>query len=62
MNERLEIEGVGARTGARVLLNAISFAVARGETLAVVGPNGAGKTMLLDSIAGLRAHTGTVRS
>jgi ABC-type multidrug transport system ATPase subunit len=61
MNERLEIEGLGARAGARVLLDAISFSVAQGETLAVVGPNGAGKTTLLDCIAGLRSHTGTVR-
>jgi ABC-type multidrug transport system ATPase subunit len=61
MSERLEIEGLGAQVGGRVLLDAVSFAVARGETLAVVGPNGAGKTTLLDCVAGLRPHAGTVR-
>jgi ABC-type multidrug transport system ATPase subunit len=35
------------------LLDAVSFAVAAGELVAIVGPSGAGKTTLLDAIAGI---------
>jgi ABC-type multidrug transport system ATPase subunit len=72
MNEHLKLEGLGARAGSRVLLDAVSLEVARGETLAVVGPNGAGKTTLLECVparrrgsrkvvVGLRSHVGSVR-
>ena len=61
MSERLELEGLGARAGSRALLSAVSFDVARGETLAIVGPNGAGKTTLLECVVGMRPHTGVVR-
>lgn len=61
MSKHLELEGLGARAGSRVLLDAVSLEVARGETLAVVGPNGAGKTTLLECVVGLRAHAGVVR-
>jgi ABC-type Mn2+/Zn2+ transport system ATPase subunit len=37
----------------RVVLEHLSFAVERGECLALVGPNGAGKTTLLRGILGL---------
>jgi len=46
-------EGVAALRG-------VSFAVRRGELLAVIGPNGAGKTTLLSILAGIRRpDTGT---
>src|SRR5688572_5042170 len=61
MNEHLTLEGLGVRAGSRVLLDAVSLEVARGETLAVVGPNGAGKTTLLECVVGLRSHVGSVR-
>ena len=35
------------------VLDAVSFAVAAGELVAIVGPSGAGKTMLLEAIAGI---------
>jgi ABC-type multidrug transport system ATPase subunit len=61
MREHLELKGLGARVGSRVLLEAVTVEVARGETLAVVGPNGAGKTTLLECVVGLRSHVGSVR-
>lgn len=38
------------------VLNSISFAVARGEFVALIGPSGSGKSTLLDIIAGLIAQ------
>jgi ABC-2 type transport system ATP-binding protein len=49
----LEVEGVGKRYGALQALREISFAVSRGETVAILGPNGAGKTTLLSIVAGI---------
>ncbi len=39
----------------------LSFALDAGEVLGVAGPSGSGKTTLLRALAGLVAHTGTVR-
>ena len=45
-NERVEVPG-------RVLLNDVSFALERGDHIALVGPNGSGKTTLLErAVAG----------
>lgn len=42
-------------------INALSFAVARGEICALIGPNGAGKSSLLNILNGVyRADSGTV--
>ncbi len=44
--------------GSRVLLDAVSLGVERGERIGVVGLNGGGKTTLLDIITGERAPDG----
>ena len=43
------------------VLNGISFAIQKGEVLAVVGPNGAGKSVLFQALLGLISYSGTVR-
>jgi ABC-type multidrug transport system ATPase subunit len=43
----------------RTILDGVSFAVARGESVAVVGPNGSGKTSILRCLLGLVPFTGT---
>ncbi len=48
----LSIEGLHARHGLLEAVRGISFAVRKGETLALVGANGAGKTTLLRTLAG----------
>ncbi|HWP58235.1 MAG TPA: ATP-binding cassette domain-containing protein [Candidatus Acidoferrales bacterium] len=48
--------------GARAILARVTFAVARGELVALMGPSGAGKTTLLRVTAGLEAfQSGTVQ-
>jgi ATP-binding cassette subfamily F protein 3 len=50
----LETQGVELRIGTRVLLDDATFAIERGEHVALVGPNGSGKTTLLETILGRR--------
>lgn len=56
----LEVDRLGVRYGDRHALHDVSFAVGRGELLAVVGPNGAGKSSMLKAICGLVNHDGVV--
>ncbi|MEZ5926489.1 MAG: ABC transporter ATP-binding protein [Hyphomicrobiaceae bacterium] len=50
----LKVEGVVAGYGGGVVIDDLSFAVAPGETVAILGRNGVGKTTLLRTIMGLR--------
>ncbi len=47
----LEVRGLVARRGSRVVLEVPELAVRRGELLAVIGPNGAGKSTLAGVLA-----------
>ena len=51
----LELRDVVIRRGERTVLAGVSFAIARGELVALMGPSGSGKTTILRSIAGLDA-------
>ncbi|MCZ4492110.1 MAG: transporter ATP-binding protein, partial [Conexibacter sp.] len=53
----LQARAVTRRFGDREALRGVSFAAARGETLAIIGPNGAGKTTLLSILGGVLAPT-----
>ncbi len=56
------VEDLSLRAGDKELLDGASFAIERGEHVALVGPNGSGKTTLLETILGRRDPTeGTVR-
>ena len=58
----VEVEGLSLRAGEKALLDSVSFAVERGEHVALVGPNGSGKTTLIETILGRReVTTGSVR-
>jgi ATP-binding cassette subfamily F protein 3 len=50
----VETDGLSVAAGDRVLLPDASFALERGEHVALVGPNGAGKTTLLETFLGQR--------
>ena len=57
MDTVLAVEGVGKQVsspeGTLTILDGITFAIERGETVAVVGASGAGKSTLLALLAGL---------
>lgn len=62
----VEVDGIGKAvtdsTGTLTILRDIDFALARGQTAAIVGASGSGKSTLLSIIAGLDTPTqGTVR-
>jgi len=54
----LELQGEQVEIADRVLLRDISFALERGEHVALVGPNGSGKTTLLEAIVAGRYKVG----
>jgi ATP-binding cassette subfamily F protein 3 len=55
-------ENLVVSAGDKLLLDGASFAIERGEHVALVGPNGSGKTTLVETMLGLReAASGTVR-
>jgi ATP-binding cassette subfamily F protein 3 len=58
----VEADGVTLAVGDRVLVEDATFAIERGEHVALVGPNGSGKTTLLETILGQpELRTGSVR-
>jgi ATP-binding cassette, subfamily F, member 3 len=50
----VEAEGIELAAGDKHLLADVSFALERGEHVALVGPNGSGKTTLLETLLGRR--------
>jgi branched-chain amino acid transport system ATP-binding protein len=54
----LELEGLSVSYGGIAAVKGISFAVGRGEIVALIGANGAGKTSTLKAIAGLVPASG----
>ena len=53
MTALLEVENLVAGYGSARIVNDVSFAVAEGETVALLGRNGMGKSTLLRAIFGL---------
>ena len=50
----IEVQDAGMAFGARWIFRRLSFALPRGETLAILGRNGRGKTTLLRALLGLQ--------
>src|SRR4051812_35950207 len=51
-------EELAVHAGDKELLDSASFAIERGEHVALVGPNGSGKTTLLETLLGMREQAG----
>lgn len=59
---RLIVENLSCARGTRIVLGAVNFAVAAGESVLLAGPNGSGKTTLLRTLAGfILPRAGRVR-
>jgi ATP-binding cassette subfamily F protein 3 len=54
----VEVEGLDLSAGRKHLLSNVSFAIERGEHVALVGPNGSGKTTFLETLLGRRDPDG----
>jgi ABC-2 type transport system ATP-binding protein len=54
----LQVEQLSKRYGDRLAVDAISFAIAAGETVGLLGPNGAGKTTAIAMISGITRPDG----
>ena len=61
MSDFLRVENLSAGYGEAVILDQVSFALAQGETLALLGRNGTGKTTLINTLVGAtRQYAGTI--
>ncbi len=57
MTDLVRVEGLSKHYGAVRALDAVSFAVAGGEWIAIMGPSGSGKTTLISILGGLDRPT-----
>ena len=56
MNDAVQVMNLKKSYGNNLVLNGLTFNVARGEIFALLGVNGAGKTTVLECIEGLRKY------
>src|SRR5262245_63490143 len=62
MPDLLAVEGLSAGYGEAVVLSDVGFAIADGQSLALLGRNGTGKTTLINTIVGITTrHAGSIR-
>ena len=61
MENILEVDHLGVRFGDTAVLRDLTFALAKGATLAVIGQNGSGKTVLFRALIGALPHDGVLR-
>lgn len=57
MTALLDIRNLSKQFGGLTAVNAVSFSLAEGETVALLGPNGSGKTTVLNMVSGAFAPT-----
>ncbi len=52
----ISVNNLSINFDGRLVLNNITFDIAKGDILAIIGPNGSGKTLLIRSLLGLNAN------
>ena len=57
-SDLLTVQDLRAGYGEAIVLDGVSFAVAAGQSLALLGRNGAGKTTLINTLVGATRHRG----
>jgi zinc transport system ATP-binding protein len=57
----LEVERLSVALGRTVVFRELTFAVAAGDSLAIIGPNGSGKTVLFRALIGAVPSQGAIR-
>ncbi len=57
----LSVSHLKVRLDSQLILDDISFDVARNKTVAIIGPNGAGKSVLFRALLGLIPFTGEIK-
>lgn len=57
----LEVKNLSVHHGAQPVLHQLSFALHRGEALAVMGPSGAGKTTLARAVLQMLPYVGSIK-
>jgi zinc transport system ATP-binding protein len=61
LDHALEVERLSVSFGRAPVLRELSFAVAPGDSLAIIGPSGSGKTVLFRALIGAIPSHGTIR-
>ena len=62
MDDAIRVENLSFRYGDALVLNDVSFAVARGSFVTLLGPSGCGKTTLLQLLGGyLKSQAGSIQ-
>lgn len=56
----VEVRHLSVTLDHRAIVRDVSFAIDKGESVAIIGPNGSGKTVLLKAILGILPHAGDV--
>jgi len=56
----LEVRNLVVRFNSHVIIEDVSFDVAKGDVVSIIGPNGSGKTTLVRAILGLVEHRGEI--
>jgi zinc transport system ATP-binding protein len=56
----LEVKNLGVRFNSHVILDDVSFEIAKGDVVSIIGPNGSGKTTMVRAMLGLVEHSGQI--